>query len=247
MTRKPPAIPWASVVPVAAILLFLGVNVVTGPGIPALVDGQPALVSHDVRHEVSWAVYRVNEVLLYAACAAGAVGIILPALLGAGRRGASPISPGADVRERFLTGSAGDWHWNFRLSAALIGDTLVVRQEPWLATRELTVDVPAGASPPIWFTRAARGWMISVGDGAGPATILRFYPRNPHRWFLAMVSRGFPVRPANLSAAQLPTRQPKIIASMGCALAFWGLVIGAVSLLFVPPAVNQLAHALGLS
>src|SRR5579872_1985251 len=58
---------WATRAEIGLIVLFLAFNFVTGPGVPEVVAGRPALVAHVVVRQTSWTLYWFNEALMVSA------------------------------------------------------------------------------------------------------------------------------------------------------------------------------------
>lgn len=213
---------------VASVALYLAVGLLTGPGVPHVVRGRPALVAHTTIHFTTWAVYYLNEFLLVVA-----IVLCFSAIIGSLFERSASSEPGISrvaLKERLVNASFGQFRrYALAFDAAISDGHFALRGTRFIGPSEANLVVPLQDIGVVWFLRVWGGWKI-VGGGPTPETgLFTFSPRNPRRWFLTFQHQRVPMRPVGLTAEQLPRVQVGLLIQLALYFSLVVLAIGAAS------------------
>ncbi|HEX5415209.1 MAG TPA: hypothetical protein VFZ25_06050 [Chloroflexota bacterium] len=215
---------------VAVVAATVVVNVATGPGAPSIVNGVPVLVAHGSLRYTSWFVYWLNTALF-----AATIVVILLAFFFRRVRlpHASSIhqsrSVGVLLQEHNISAVVGRRYYNLVIDARLTRDFLELQRT--MGGGEI-LRLPINNIPVVWFIPGLTGWRIDIGGEGELFRAAQIYPRNPRRWYEVFSSLNIPIRPADLSPAQLPSVQVGWLVSVGCTVIILAtFVLGILAML----------------
>lgn len=197
---------------VAAVALWLVTNLVTGPGVPQIIGGQPVLFAHAPPRSVNWPVWWLNLALMafsfVALCAA--ITFRYHTMSGARPVVKEPVL----LHERLLSGTINEIYYSKRINVRLVDGLLDIRPSPFFLPDRPGLTVPLSNLAAACFTRKSGVWSVACETWGHHPQSFSFTPSRARRWYASLHAMGVQVRPESLESQRLPRLQAIVVVTL---------------------------------